>query len=142
MDKLVRKHNYKLKIIKGMKKVLSIILAIIIVITSLSLFAFAREEETKKGMDGSQITGACSSYARKYALNGLFLIDDVKDSDSTNTGKDEEDEERLQLAYKIKTTMQKKKILPNEISEHFEKNSADMTNDELKQVLEVIMALN
>lgn len=44
--------------------------------------AFAREEETKKGMDGSQITGAASSYARKYALNGLFLIDDTKDSDS------------------------------------------------------------
>jgi len=48
--------------------------------------AYAREEETKKGMDGSQITGASSSYARKYALNGLFLIDDVKDSDSTNDG--------------------------------------------------------
>lgn len=47
--------------------------------------AFAREEETKKGSDGSQITGASSSYARKYALNGLFLIDDVKDSDTTNT---------------------------------------------------------
>lgn len=47
---------------------------------------YAREEESKKGMDGSQITGASSSYARKYALNGLFLIDDTKDSDSTNTG--------------------------------------------------------
>lgn len=47
--------------------------------------ALAREEEVKKGMDGSQITGASSSYARKYALNGLFLIDDVKDSDTTNT---------------------------------------------------------
>jgi hypothetical protein len=46
--------------------------------------ASAREEETKKGMDGSQITGASSSYARKYALNGLFLIDDTKDSDFTN----------------------------------------------------------
>ena len=46
--------------------------------------AFAREEETKKGMDGSQVTGAASSYARKYALNGLFCIDDNKDSDSTN----------------------------------------------------------
>ena len=53
--------------------------------------AFAREEETKKGMDASQITGAASSYARKYALNGLFLIDDTKDSDSTNThGKEPE----------------------------------------------------
>lgn len=51
--------------------------------------ACAREEETKKGMDGSQVTGASSSYARKYALNGMFAIDDTKDSDTTNThGKD------------------------------------------------------
>ena len=48
--------------------------------------AFAREEEFKKGMDGSQVTGASSSYARKYALNGLFGIDDTKDSDTTNAG--------------------------------------------------------
>ena len=46
--------------------------------------AYAREVETKSGMDASQITGAASSYARKYALNGLFLIDDTKDSDFTN----------------------------------------------------------
>lgn len=52
---------------------------------SVSVCGFAREEETKKGMDSSQITGAASSYARKYALNGLFCIDDNKDSDSTNT---------------------------------------------------------
>lgn len=44
--------------------------------------AYAREEESKKGMDGSQITGAASSYARKYSLNGLFAIDDTKDADS------------------------------------------------------------
>lgn len=43
---------------------------------------WAREEETKKGMDGSQITGTASSYARKYALNGLLLIDDTKDADT------------------------------------------------------------
>ena len=48
--------------------------------------AYAREEESKKGMDGSQITGASSSYARKYALNVLFDIDDTKDSDTTNQG--------------------------------------------------------
>ena len=46
--------------------------------------SFAREEENKKGMDGSQITGAASSYARKYALNALLLIDDNKDADATN----------------------------------------------------------
>ena len=44
--------------------------------------AYAREEETKKGMDASQITGSTSSYARKYALNGLFDIDDTKDADT------------------------------------------------------------
>lgn len=49
-----------------------------------STTALAREEETKKGMDGSQITGTSSSYARKYALNGLFCIDDTKDSDYPN----------------------------------------------------------
>jgi hypothetical protein len=46
--------------------------------------AYAREEDQKKGMDGSQISGASSSYARKYALNGLFAIDDTADSDATN----------------------------------------------------------
>lgn len=46
--------------------------------------AYAREEKEKKGMDASQVTGAASSYARKYALNGLFAIDDTKDSDATN----------------------------------------------------------
>ena len=51
--------------------------------------ASAREDETKKGMDLAQVTGSVSSYARKYALNGLFAIDDNKDSDATNThGKD------------------------------------------------------
>ena len=49
---------------------------------SVSVTAYAREAETKKGMDVSQITGSASSYARKYALNGLFLIDDTKDADS------------------------------------------------------------
>ncbi len=52
----------------------------------ISVTGQAREEESKKGMDSSQVTGAASSYARKYALNGLFCIDDTKDSDATNTG--------------------------------------------------------
>ncbi len=52
---------------------------------TISNVAFAREEETKKGMDASQITGATSSYARKYSLNGLLCIDDTKDADATNT---------------------------------------------------------
>lgn len=49
---------------------------------SIEVSAYAREAETKKGMDDAQVTGATSSYARKYALNGLFLLDDTKDVDS------------------------------------------------------------
>ena len=48
---------------------------------SISAVAYAREDSEKKGMDGCQLTGACSSYARKYALNALLMIDDSKDSD-------------------------------------------------------------
>lgn len=59
-----------------------------------SASALAREEDTKKGMDGSQVTGASSSYARKYALNGLFCIDDTKDADATNThGKEQQSQQ-------------------------------------------------
>lgn len=56
----------------------------------ISVHAYAREEESKKGMDASQVTGAASSYARKYALNGLFCIDDNKDSDFTNRNEETE----------------------------------------------------
>ena len=56
---------------------------------SMQATAYAREPETKKGMDSSQITGSTSSYARKYALNGLFAIDDTKDSDFTNKGENQ-----------------------------------------------------
>lgn len=52
---------------------------------SISTSAWAREDESKKGMDGAQVTGSASSYARKYSLNGLFCIDDTKDPDATNT---------------------------------------------------------
>jgi hypothetical protein len=53
---------------------------------------YAREDESRKGMDASQITGSASSYARKYALNAMFAIDDVKDSDATNThGKEDKE---------------------------------------------------
>jgi hypothetical protein len=59
---------------------------------TISASAYARESENKKGMDDAQITGSASSYARKYALNGLFLIDDTKDPDSTNKHDKEEKE--------------------------------------------------
>lgn len=72
---------------------------------SISVSGWAREEEVKKGMDAAQITGSASSYARKYALNGLFAIDDTKDSDSTNEHKDEVGEvKRMELIAKLETT--------------------------------------
>ena len=64
--------------------------------------ALAREAEQKKGMDESQVTGAASSYARKYALNGLFLIDDNKDADATNK---HESPTTSQIAY-LETLLQ------------------------------------
>lgn len=57
---------------------------------SYSVSASAREAFSRKGMDESQITGAASSYARKYALNGLFAIDDTRDADATNKHNDED----------------------------------------------------
>lgn len=67
--------------------------------------AFAREEDTKKGMDSSQVTGAASSYARKYALNGLFCIDDTKDSDTTNTGQESSERDKAIKEAKLAKTM-------------------------------------
>lgn len=66
---------------------------------------WAREEEVKKGMDAAQITGSASSYARKYALNGLFAIDDTKDADATNEHKDEVgNDKRLYLLTLLEST--------------------------------------
>lgn len=85
--------------------------------------ALAREEETKKGMDGSQITGASSSYARKYALNGMFMIDDTKDSDSTNThGKDKTEQEKVQDFLNSRDGM-------------IEKLKENLSSDKLEKVL-------
>lgn len=90
-----------------------------------STSAFAREEETKKGQDGSQITGSSSSYARKYALNGLFAIDDTKDSDSTNThGKDE-----------TKTDEEKKQAFLNSKEGMIERLKESLSSDKLSKVL-------
>lgn len=80
--------------------------------TSVMATAYAREEETKKGMDGSQVTGASSSYARKYALNGLFAIDDNKDSDATNTGDYEPKPEGKQVAsQEAKTSTPRQRLI-------------------------------
>lgn len=99
-----------------------------------SVQAFAREEENKKGMDGSQVTGAASSYARKYALNGLFAIDDTKDSDSTNQhGKGETVKTRTKTQTKVPD---KQKAQPFDVNKMVEvikttAKSLDMTDEEL-----------
>lgn len=68
--------------------------------------AYAREEEQKKGMDASQVTGAASSYARKYALNGLFCIDDTKDAD-TDAFKNQQEKGQKQFTNKQSTQQPK-----------------------------------
>lgn len=72
---------------------------------SIEVSAFAREPEQKKGMDESQITGTASSYARKYALNGLFLLDDTKDADT-----DEYHNQTYQQANENKTTVTSEQV--------------------------------
>lgn len=79
--------------------------------------AYAREEESKKGMDSSQVTGATSSYARKYALNGLFGIDDTKDADSMdNTKKDENKADKGNTKQTVETQYVDDKIKPEQIT--------------------------
>lgn len=73
---------------------------------TLQVSAFAREPENKKGMDESQITGATSSYARKYALNGLYAIDDNKDADTDEHKQQQENGHKKQQAQKQQTQKQ------------------------------------
>lgn len=84
--------------------------------------ARAREEEKKKGMDASQITGAASSYARKYALNGIFLIDDAKDADTN--------EYQKQQKQGANTKQQKQYINDNQLQQIYNgiNQLAQMTN--------------
>ena len=82
-----------------------------------SATAFAREPETKKGMDESQITGTASSYARKYCLNGLFLIDDTKDADTDENRNEREGRQQKQPKQQKAQKPQEKEFDPNEVSE-------------------------
>jgi len=71
---------------------------------TISTHAYAREDKERKKMDGSQLTGAASSYSRKYALGGLLLIDDIKDADALNNGKDEPENEKPATLKNTTTT--------------------------------------
>lgn len=98
---------------------------------------WAREEETKKGMDGSQITGASSSYARKYALNGLFAIDDNADYDTTNDG-------QQQTQQQAKTQAQKpasNQFNPNDLNEGLDYLSRCVSKDNLLWVIQHYQSL-
>lgn len=118
--------------------------------------AFAREDTDKKGMDGSQITGTASSYARKYALNGLFLIDDTKDADTDayheqTTGEKHKEEPKIAAATakanEVKKLLVKisgdKTIAQQVWNEQYKQDAGDVVkmnaalielNDKLKQI--------
>ena len=109
--------------------------------------ASAREDETKKGMDLAQVTGSVSSYARKYALNGLFAIDDNKDADSTNThGKDIKPnmtpvggltDAQLKRLYAIGNKAGfKKDVVETTVKKMFGCEPKDMTKDQYNTVCE------
>ena len=103
--------------------------------------AMAREEESKKGMDSSQLTGSTSSYARKYALNGLFAIDDTKDSDTTNTHDKGNvkslSEAQLKRMYAIgKNAGYENLKVDSMINQKYNKKACDMTKEEYDNVVE------
>ena len=126
---------------------------------TISVNAYAREEETKKGMDSSQITGSASSYARKYALNGLFAIDDTKDSDYTNQfGKEPQPEYQApkqeppqppqlpiqQVKFEINQVARKKGVKSSEILSEVQQKVKYQINEavNLQQAEEVINLLH
>lgn len=92
---------------------------------------WAREEETKKGMDGSQITGASSSYARKYALNGLFAIDDNADSDTTNDGQHQAAQQQTQTQQPAAQQQASSQYHPSDLNEGLGYLSRCVTKDNL-----------
>jgi hypothetical protein len=127
---------------------------------SISTNAEAREEETKKGMDASQITGASSSYARKYALNGLLQLDDNKDADTTEyqkqnnvakktTNQEMITEEQIKLIHVLFGKIEKSE---NQIFKNFENmvakqnvykkfkvsTSKELTKEKAKELIELL----
>jgi len=117
---------------------------------SYTVTGYAREEESKKGMDSMQLTGATSSYARKYALGGLLAIDDTKDSDSIN--KHEKDttepkkdtktdngpnEKQVNYMYKLVKDSGKQEEVVDYIKDKFNKESSkDLTGAEVSQIIQ------
>ena len=109
--------------------------------------AFAREDESQKGMSSAQVTGSVSSYARKYSMNALFAIDDNKDADSTNThGKDIKpnmtpvsglSEAQIKRLYAIGNKAGfKKDVVEATVKKMFGCEPKDMTKDQYNTVCE------
>lgn len=107
--------------------------------TCISNTAYAREEAEKKGMDGSQITGTASSYARKYALNGLFNIDDTKDADTDEfamQGNDKVTDTEARVIYGL-IKDQNRDL--NKFLEYFKiKNTNELTKAQYVEALKMI----
>jgi hypothetical protein len=97
--------------------------------------AFAREEEEKKGMDGSQITGTASSYARKYALNGLFLIDDTKDAD-TDEYHNQNEQKKLITKAQIKKLGELVEDIPAMLNYYKVDKIENMSYEDAKKTIE------
>lgn len=95
--------------------------------------AQAREEAEKKGMDASQITGAASSYARKYALAGLFCIDNEKDSDATNESLSQKDIKNLEALCKKANVN-----IPALCEQMHIKSFSDMTAEQYTQIAKMV----
>lgn len=104
---------------------------------SIETEATAREQENIKGMQASQITGATSSYARKYCLNALLLIDDCKDADSTNKHIEEQDlitESQVKQLYAVGINAGfDAKIIDGQVQKKFNKNIKDLTSSEFNK---------
>jgi hypothetical protein len=116
--------------------------------------AYARESAEKKGMDDSQVTGATSSYARKYALNGLFLIDDTKDADTDEFRNQQKSKEERAFDKKVekdnKTTISAKdqqtlkavcEKKGYKVEEIFTKPVSQLTGEEYVQALQRLNSL-
>lgn len=115
--------------------------------------AYAREEAEKKGMDGSQVTGAASSYARKYALNGLFNIDDNKDADSYENSNDtppktakspkenntNKEQDELEKALKTAITIAGKEYVLEGIPLNWLQSHVEKASPELKKAMEKVI---
>lgn len=106
----------------------------------ISVTASAREEDSKKGMDSAQITGSTSSYARKYALNGLFCIDDAKDIDGDKPEKEKPKEEILSDKKKILLDKTSKdiKLLNNILTRYDMPSMADLTDDMITETYDAM----